>query len=461
MKTTGGRGAHGGRAEPSLKIAEARVRAARALARVTSDAAFSSAALEAELSREPKMDPRDAALATELVYGVLRTGGFLDEEMDKRADRGKSFDDPMARAHLAIGLYSLFFLERVPPFAAVSEAVQGVREAIGERPAGFANHVLRSVARELAGEDGAAPRPKPDLADAIARGAPGWVRGALRRSLGRKAAHDFLTAGARPAPLGFAVRDPGSRRRWIEAFEGAARERGEAVAFREGKLSPHAILSERSGDPRNYPGHEQDWIVQEEGAQLVALALGARPGERVLDACAGRGNKSWLLASIGARVIAADKHPKKLERLATRVPIETAAIDWTVGTGGLAGDLDRILVDAPCSGVGTIRRRPEIGLHKDLASVAALAQDQIAITRAAARLAKDGGRLVYAVCSVLREECEDVVAALVEPGLGPRLVPTPFDAEAMPCEPDATSFRLLPHEHDTDGFFVASFVVRR
>ncbi len=444
-----------------VKIAEARRRAARALARVEQDAAFSSAALEAELSREPKMDPRDVALATELVYGVLRTRGFLDEEIDKRSDRGKGFDDPMARAHLSIGLYSLFFLERVPAFAAVSEAVLGVREAIGERPAGFANHVLRSVSRELEGQGDTPPRPKPDLAEAIARGAPGWVRGALRRSLGRKAAHEFLAAGARPAPVGFAVRDPASRPSWIATFEEAARVRGEAIVFREGKLSPHAILSERSGDPRGYPGHEQDWIVQEEGAQVVALALGARPGERVLDACAGRGNKSWLLASIGAVVIAADKHPQKLERLATRVPIETAAIDWTVGTGGLAGGLDRVLVDAPCSGVGTIRRRPEIGMNKDASSVAALAHDQIAITKAAARLARDGGRLVYAVCSVLREECEDVLDALAQPSEGVRLVPAPFDAAGLPCGRDATSFRLLPHEHDTDGFFVASFVVRR
>lgn len=433
----------------------ARARAATVLARVWEDGAFSAAVLDTEISRAPALDPRDAALATELTYGVLRTQGFLEAKVSELARLGRGLDEPVAKAHLLIGLYSLAFLERVPAFAAVSEAVSGVSERIGPKPAGFANHVLRAFQKRI--EEIGRPR----LDEALVESAPGWLRGALRRSLGRKLASDFLAAGATPAPLGIAIGDASTQGEWLERLRAAV---STEASLRAGSLSRHAILAERAGDPRRLPGFEDAWIVQEEGAQIVALSLGARPGERVLDACAGRGNKTWLLHRIsgdGSKIVAVDKYPSKLEQLARRIPVETCALDLTVGSGDLRPDFDRILVDAPCTGIGTLRRRPEIALQKDMDSVAALSRDQIAITTAAARLGKDGARLVYAVCSVLREECEAVVEALTALSGDVRLTPATFDATGLPCEPEATSFRLLPSTHGTDGFFAASFVVRR
>jgi 16S rRNA (cytosine967-C5)-methyltransferase len=199
-----------------------------------------------------------------------------------------------------------------------------------------------------------------------------------------------------------------------------------------------------AGRVAELPGYEEGaWTSQEEGSQAIALALEAKPGDVVLDACAGRGNKTGLLARLaGENVDAADLHPKKLERLAkelARIGVaarKTYAVDWAAGTGDVTGPYDRILVDAPCSGTGTIRRRPEILLRRTAGDLAALTKLQRAILARTSTLLRPGGTLVYAVCSILREEAEDVVAGADELGLEMR-----------------SSFRLLPHEHGTDGYF--------
>jgi 16S rRNA (cytosine967-C5)-methyltransferase len=432
------------------------------LARVWRERSFASAALDAELARRG-LDPRDAGLATELVYGVLRTEGALEATLDALAARGDArLGDPLARAHLLMGAYSLAFLDRVPAFAAVSEAVSGVRDAAGARVASFANAILRKLASTI--ETGG----RPDLAEAIAASAPGWLRGALRRTLGRAGAEAYLAAGPVPPPIGLCLAAGEDRDAWVERLVAAA----PSASVEAGRVSPRAVLVRGAGDVRRLPGAGVAWIVQEEGAEVVALALGAREGERVLDACAGHGNKSWLLAQgVGAAgaVDAADLYAPKLADLA-RSPAgrdvrATYAVDWTMGAGEVPEGYDAVLVDAPCSGVGTLRRRPEIGLHRSAEDVTRLAAMQVAITRSAATRARDGGRLVFAVCSVLREEAEDVVARLVdpadEPG-APRLEPAAFDTEpAKGLATGGAALRLLPHVHGTDGYFVASFVVRR
>jgi 16S rRNA (cytosine967-C5)-methyltransferase len=206
--------------------------------------------------------------------------------------------------------------------------------------------------------------------------------------------------------------------------------------------------------------------VQEEGSQLVALALGARAGETVLDACAGRGNKTGaLVAAVGpsGAVDAADLHPAKLESLTgdlartKRLVRACHAVDWSVGSGDVPRDFDRVLVDAPCSGVGTLRRRPDLQTRRTEADLTSLPALQRAILRRTADHVRPGGRLVYAVCSVLREEGEDVVAALLAECGDMRLAP--FDSpSARAVAGDNATLRLLPQVHGTDGYFVASFV---
>lgn len=438
-------------------MSQARDVAARVVSRVLSDDAYVAPALDAELGRAKLSDPRDVGLATELAYGVLRTLGFLDETARRLSTRGKIFSEPLAQAHLYAGLYTLAFLDRVPPFAAVSESVDGVRRAVGDKPSKFANALLRGFAREI--ESGG----RPTMEDAIVRSIPPWLRARLDATLGKDAARAYLAAGPVPPPLGLAVRHGEDRAVWAERLTAA----GGRVSL--GQLSPRALLLDGAGDPRKLGGHEQAFIVQEEGAQVVALALGARPGERVLDACAGRGNKTWLLAheiGTGGRVVAADLYPSKLQALAARLQggatIESHAVDWTIGAGDVGAGFDRVLVDAPCSGVGTLRRRPEIALHRTAEDVADLVKTQVAVLTHAAACAKDGGRIVYAVCSVLREESEEVVRAAIAGARGVTLEPAPFDApELGPRFAAASELRLMPHVDGTDGYFIASFVARR
>jgi 16S rRNA (cytosine967-C5)-methyltransferase len=269
----------------------ARDLAARVLVRVWDDGAFAAPALDAELGRASDLDARDAGLCTELVYGVLRTEAVLEQRVLAAARRGELNLSSPARAHLFIGVYSLLFLDRVPAFAAVSEAVAGVA-AHDERAGGFANAVLRRLAAPEPAVPGARAERRLTLQEASAASAPGWLRGALRRSIGRRDAEAYLAAGPVPPPIGLCLRAGEDRDAWLARL----REAAPSAEVEPGAASPRAILVRGAGDVRRLPGAFTAWIVQEEGSQLLALAAGARPGERVLDACAGHGNKSWILS---------------------------------------------------------------------------------------------------------------------------------------------------------------------
>lgn len=426
----------------------ARAVAAGVLARVWVDNAFAAPALDAAL-RDAALEPREAALATELVYGVLRTQGGLEERLTALSAKRRSKLGPRARAHLLIAAYSIACLERVPAFAAVSEAVTGVAEAEGPSASGYANAILRRLAQEVEA------RGRPDPGELALASIPGWLRGSLRRALGRAGAKAYLAGGALPPPPCLCVRDASTRDAVVEALSAARPE----ASVERGLASPHAIIVRGGGDLRRLDGYERDWIIQEEGSQVVALAARAQRGETVLDACAGRGNKSWLLsASVGdeGAVDAADLYESKLAELreGPRAGLvrATYVVDWFEGVGAVPGGYDRALVDAPCSGVGTIRRRPEIALRRTAEDVARLAELQVRITSRVASRVRDGGVLVYAVCSVLLEETTGVVDALVGRDWGE------VRLERID-EPDAEQL-LLPATHGTDGYFVARLRVR-
>jgi 16S rRNA (cytosine967-C5)-methyltransferase len=332
-------------------------------------------------------------------------------------------------------------LDRVPAWAAVDEAVESLRALRGPKVAGFGNAVLR----KLSGE-------RLDPATAIRESAPRWLLSALEHAVGAREAEALFGAGISLGDVW--VRSVGaSLPAWLR----------EAEAHR---VVPGARLAP-SGDPDKLEGFMNGaFVVQEPGAQLVALALGARPGERVLDACAGRGQKTSLIVErvgTGGEVWATDSHPSKLEALAReaarlKLPVpRTAAVDYTLGSSDVPGDFDRVLVDAPCTGVGTLRRRPEIADRLSSADPARLGTLATAILRGAAGRARPGGRVVLAVCSVLPEEGEAVVAAVRD-----LLEPVPFDAPELASlvGEDGSSLRLLPRAHGTDGYFIASFLRR-
>jgi 16S rRNA (cytosine967-C5)-methyltransferase len=438
-------------------VSVARDVAASVLVRVEKEKAFAAAALEAEIARAATIDARDRALATELVYGALRVTPWLDAQLARFAPRGTAKLDARVRACLTLAAYQLFFT-RVPAFAAVNEAVQAVSEARGPRVAAFANAVLRKVAAAASEARGSDDTETALLETAVVDSTAPWLREALERSLGADGARSFLRAGMEPPAVALRVDEAvdlaGARDAWVERLRAASPD----ASVEPGRASPLAILLRGAGKPQRLPGFEEGaWSVQEEGSQAAALAVGARPGETVLDACAGRGNKTSLLArAVGpdGAVDACDTSAAKLERLQIELarvhqrPRATFAVDWSVGSGEVTGEYDRVLVDAPCSGVGTLRRRPEIGLRRRGEDLAGLARAQLLIAQRAAVHVRPGGCLVYVVCSVLREEAEDVIEGLAAS------LPA-FDGAG------AQTFRLLPHVDGTDGYFVAKLVRRR
>jgi 16S rRNA (cytosine967-C5)-methyltransferase len=442
-------------------VTTAREVAARVLERVEREQAFASPVLDAELTGNVQLDARDRALATELVYGSLRALPWLMAQIARFAPRGTAKLDARVRAQLVVAAHQLFFT-RVPAFAAVNEAVDAIRTARGPRMGAFANAVLRKLAVQATNISDAERRA------AVFESIPAWLRDAVARSLGADEARAFLECGGAPPPPVLRVERAAERDVWVERLQRAAPH----AAIEKGRVSPLAILVRGAGKPQRLPGWSDGaWSVQEEGSQVAALAVGAGPGETVLDACAGRGNKTAILARAvgsGGAVDACDAIPGKLDRLQAdleRLGLSARrvyAVDWQIGSGDVEGDYDRILIDAPCSGVGTLRRRPEMALRRKSTDIADFARAQIAITARAADHLRPGGTLVYVVCSVLREECEEVIEGVRE--LHPELELTPFEglgarAAAVRTAPEGppagSSFRLLPHVDGTDGYFVA------
>lgn len=450
-------------AKSPKRVPTARSVATQVLTRVDKDGAFASAALATELSRSVQLEERDRALATELVYGVLRHKAGLLEAIAVHTPRGIKDLDEAALRQLLLGGYQLLFLDRVPPFAIVSEAVSEVKRDRSERLAGFVNAVLRRFHERVEKE-------RETLRQTVRRqGRPAWLVAGIARALGEDAVDPFFDWAERTPTPALCVRDASRRDELRATFE---REKPHAT-FTAARYSPHAIHADHAGSLARLPGYGTDFVVQEEGSQLVGLLAAAQPGEVVLDACAGRGNKTAILAkAVGedGAVDACDLHPNKIERLKTLLldqglsVREAVAVDWQRGAGGLAGGYDRILVDAPCSGTGTIARRPDLLLRRGdqgAAEVAELAALQLAIVKRVVPLLRPGGRLVFAVCSILREEAEDVVARILAET---KLEPTPFDARSpaaslwLPGAPP-TQLRLVPFVHGTDGYFAASFVL--
>lgn len=393
-------------------VAPARQLATRVLHRVVHDEAWAAPALDAELLRASP-SRRDAALATQIVYGTLRVVPALEASLSRHARRPIKVDD-WSRAALLGGAFQLMHLERVPPHAIVHDTVELIRAKRGKPLAGFANAILR----KLAAERPDAPKPPASLV------VPEWLNEALVSSIGVGRTEQLLHVGAEPPSIDLRVRADLDREAVASEILDA-RPRAEVCVT---ACSPVGLRVSGAGDLRTLRGfNEGHFAVQEEGAQLIGRMLGAQAGESVLDVCAGRGGKTaQLIEAVGenGRVVATDLHEHRLEQIPNELSrlglgsgaLQTACIDWTVGAGAVDGEFDRVLVDAPCTGLGTLRRRPEILLRSRPEDAARMGETQRRILCNAATRVRRGGRLLYAVCSPLSGEGPGVVDAIELPG---------------------------------------------
>ena len=426
--------------------------AANVLRRVHRDKAFAAASIDAELSAYPQLSDQDRALVTLLVFGVLKCQAYLDKQINACVNRSVN---SQVREHLRIAVYQLALLNKIPDYAVVSQAVELVRRDQGKYAGAFANAVLRTIAKKLELEG----RPDPD--QVRWESVPDEVARRLCAALGSADLARQLVLGDTPvAPTSLRIFH-GETSEWQYRLAEAA----PGATIEPARHCSHCLNLHSAGRIARLPGFETHWIVQEQGSQLVALALGAKPGERVLDACAGRGNKSLVLMSrVGpeGRVDVADLYESKLALCAERAKSlgfsepTCFPVDWSVGSGDVPTGYDRVLVDAPCTGTGTLRRKAELmynNLDEKLAGLLPLQRS--ILTRAASRC-KPGARVIYAVCSVLPEEGPELVREILE--TTSEFQPVPFEGLAdSPVFQGKTSVLLHPGEHGTDGYFIASF----
>ncbi|MEV0292394.1 transcription antitermination factor NusB [Nocardia sp. NPDC050710] len=409
------------------------------------------------LLRERGLSGRDAALATELAYGASRSLGLLDAVIADGAGRPVAEIDGPLLDVLRLGVYQLL-RTRIGAHAAVDTSVDLARTEFGAGKAGFVNAVLRRAGEKTVDEwvDKLAPSdPVGRLAFEFAH--PVWIAQAFADALGARAGelHDLLAADdARPAV--HLVARPGE----ITAEELALLTGGE-----EGRWSPYAVYLE-GGDPGKLdPVREGLATVQDEGSQLVALSLTRAPLEgpdqgRWLDLCAGPGGKAALLGALAAidqfhvDAVEPAEHRAELVRKATRdLPVEVHVVDGR--DSGLTPGYDRILVDAPCTGLGALRRRPEARWRRTPADVRDLVVLQRELLSAAWDLLRPGGVVIYSTCSPHLPETVSIVADFVR-RTGAVQLDTRDLLPGVTDIGDGPGAQLWPHRHGTDAMFMAA-----
>lgn len=429
----------------------ARDAALRVLTACRRNGAWADAALAAELSREP-LSAADAALCSRIVYGVLQNRLLLDHHLSAYcAQRLDHLQQPLPDI-LRIGAYQIMFLDKVPDRAAVSEAVELAKANKRGAAAGLVNAVLRKLSQNKA-----SPPALPT--DAVERlcvetSHPRWLTERMIALLGMEEAEAFLRADNAVAPVTAQINPlKTTPDKLIDELRGAG------IEAKPHPWVPDCLELTGTGDLTTLPSfYRGEFLVQDAAARLVSLVAGVEPDDTMLDVCAAPGGKSFSAAfAMGnrGRVVACDLHENKLKRIrdgAARLGvdiIETVAADGRVFRTDWAEAFDVVLCDVPCSGLGIIRKKPDIR-YKDAAPLAGLPEVQRAILANAARYVRPGGVLVYSTCTVLPEENEGVTDAFLAEN-------SRFCYEAFPLPIGAAEGRitLFPHRHQTDGFYIA------
>ena len=430
----------------------ARLTAYDVLDGVSSRAAYANLLLP-QLLRERRLDDRDAAFTTQLAYGALRAQGTLDAVLAPLVSRPLPELDPRVLDLLRLGAYQLIDL-RVPSHAAVDTTVDLTRAIVGTGASGLVNAVLRKVAAGgdratwLAGLEGDESRRL-----ALATNHPRWIVEAWRDALGDEAELEAALLADDVAPDVHLVARSMDRAELVEESGGEP-----------GPWSPYAVRL-HGGDPGRLASVRSGRAaVQDEGSQLAALLLSRAPLEGPdaawLDMCAGPGGKAALLAAIrpeGVRLTAADRAPHRADlvrsALAGAADVEVLTADGTAPPWP-PGSFDRVLLDAPCTGLGALRRRPEVRWRRSADDVAPLVELQRALLDSALTSVRVGGVVAYVTCSPHTAETVDVLDPVAERADVEVLPVAPLFPE-VPDVARGDHGQLWPHRHGTDAMFMA------
>jgi 16S rRNA (cytosine967-C5)-methyltransferase len=399
------------------------------------------------------VEPRDGALFTRLVYGTETWRGRLDWTLARLARRPLADLTPSVRAALRLGLFQLLMLDRVPAHAAVDTTVTLVKQFAGAGAGSFANAVLRGFLRS--GEDAFPDAERqPDLHLAVRWSHPEWLVRLWRAELGDERTKALLAANAEPAPTVVRV-DPDVTSR--DAIIARLEARG--VAAQTTAYAPYGLVVQA---PVSAIAGESGLTLQGEASQLVVDVLDPRPGERVLDLCAAPGGKTGAIAArtAPAAVVAGDRSRAGMRRVAALPAARAGRVHALVADAvqvPLRAAFDAVLVDAPCSGLGTLRAHPEIRWRRQPADLEQLAARQDVILASAAALVRPGGRLVYSTCTVARAENEQVVERFLagHPEFRCADARSHLAAAARPLVAEDGLLRTSPDVGGLDGFFAA------
>jgi len=433
------------------------------LNRVEEEGAYAEPLLNASLSGHPEIKLQDRRLITEIVYGTLRMRGQLDWVIE-RLYSGK-FDamDVDLRNILRTGLYQLRFTDRIPDFAIVDEAVE-ITKKMRRRGSGLVNAILRNFIRRKDQIQYPAIGKNPAHHISIVHSHPLWMVKRWIEMLGVEETAALCRANNQVPPVTVRINTlKTTREDTREELLQHGFEARETIFSPDGLIISNPPMSVRETDCYT-SGRIQ---FQDEASQLIAHLVAPKPGENVLDICAGTGGKTTHLAAVmenRGSILALDINEKKIDALCKNASrLGAAIVGLQVGDarekGGKASleSFDRILVDAPCTGLGTLRRNPEIKwrtLPEDAEKCSIL---QKAILENAAAYLKRGGSLIYSTCTIMTEENEDVIENFIN--RHPNFICIrPPDKINSSLVDDRGYFRSYPHRHSTDGFFGAVLV---
>ena len=402
------------------------------------------------------LEGREAALATQLCFGVVQNEMLLDFYISKFSNIPLRRMESKVVQALRLGLYQMLFLTKIPQSAAVNCSVELTRtHCKNPRAPGMVNAILRSLQRNL---NQLPTIPQNDLAEyfSILYSHPVWLVEELLPLLGSEGTAEFLQANNSQPPM----------TAMVNTTKAAVQEATELLAEQGVEVTPHpwlenCLILNKTGNLERLDAYEQGlFYIQDPASRLMALASGAAPGMRVLDMCAAPGGKSFAAAiqmDNQGEVISCDLHPhkKKLiqagaDRLGLSI-IKPLTADGTVRREEWVSAFDLVLVDAPCSGLGVIRKKPDIR-YKAPKPLEDLPQVQRAILENAAGYVKPGGVLMYSTCTILPRENGEIVSAFLEKH--PEFVREAFELPGAAGRVEAGEITLCPQVHQTDGFFI-------